>query len=123
MQFGGLYWSYLVVAVRCGCCTFLLHSLRSSTTDRLAGHDHLVSVSMFDYKPQRCPFGHKLWPGMAQVGWKPCICTVARGSRRTPPGSRGHAGEGLGTAGGTFRSGEAAGMTDHSRNLLLVSGD
>jgi hypothetical protein len=22
--------------------------------------------------------GHLLWPGMAQVGWKPCICTAAR---------------------------------------------
>jgi hypothetical protein len=27
-----------------------------------------VSVSMFDHKPERCPFGHSLWPGMAQVG-------------------------------------------------------
>ena len=33
-----------------------------------------VSVSMFDHKPERCPFGHLLWPGMVQVGWKPCIC-------------------------------------------------
>ena len=30
-----------------------------------------VSVSMFDHKPERCSFGHQLWPGMAQVGWKP----------------------------------------------------
>ena len=37
-----------------------------------------VSVSMFDHKPERCPFGHSLWPGMAQVGWQPCICMVAR---------------------------------------------
>jgi hypothetical protein len=37
-----------------------------------------VSVSTFDHKPERCPFGHQLWPGMAQVGWKPCICTAAR---------------------------------------------
>src|SRR5216684_4390773 len=37
-----------------------------------------VSVSMFDHKPERCPFGHLLWPGMAQVRWKPCICTAAR---------------------------------------------
>ena len=37
-----------------------------------------VSVSMFDHKPERCPFGHSLWPGMAQVGWQPCICTAAR---------------------------------------------
>jgi len=27
----------------------------------------VVSVSMFDYKPERCPFGRQLWPGMAQV--------------------------------------------------------
>ena len=27
-----------------------------------------VSVSMFDHKPRRWPFGHSLWPGMAQVG-------------------------------------------------------
>jgi hypothetical protein len=25
-----------------------------------------VSVSMFDHKPERCPFGHSLWHGMAQ---------------------------------------------------------
>ena len=37
-----------------------------------------VSVSMFDHKPERCPFGHSLWPGMAQVGWQPCICTAAQ---------------------------------------------
>ena len=37
-----------------------------------------VSVSMFDHKPGRCPFGHQLWPGMAQVGWQPCICTAAQ---------------------------------------------
>jgi hypothetical protein len=29
-----------------------------------------VSISMFDHKPERCPFGHQLWPGMAQVGWQ-----------------------------------------------------
>jgi hypothetical protein len=33
---------------------------------------------LFDYKPERCPFGHQLWPGMVQVGWKPCLCTAAR---------------------------------------------
>ena len=39
-----------------------------------------VFVSMFDYKPERLSaltFGHQLWPGMAQVGWQPCICTAA----------------------------------------------
>jgi hypothetical protein len=24
----------------------------------------LVSVSLFDYQPQHCPFGHELWTGM-----------------------------------------------------------
>lgn len=37
-----------------------------------------VSVSMFNHKPERCLFGHLLWPGTAQVGWKPCICAAAR---------------------------------------------
>lgn len=27
-----------------------------------------ASVSLFDYRPQYCPFGHQLWPGIAQVG-------------------------------------------------------
>jgi hypothetical protein len=44
----------------------------------MRGHDHLVSVSLFEHEPQCCPFGHQLWPGLAQVGWKPCICTAAR---------------------------------------------
>ena len=37
-----------------------------------------VSVSTFDHKPERCPFGHSLWPGRAQVRWQPCICTAAQ---------------------------------------------
>jgi hypothetical protein len=37
-----------------------------------------MPVSMFEHKPQRCPFGHSLWPGLARVGWKPCICAPAR---------------------------------------------
>ena len=37
-----------------------------------------MSVSLFDNKPQNCPFGHDLWPGKAQVSWKPCICAAAR---------------------------------------------
>ena len=37
-----------------------------------------VPVSLFEYKPEFCPFGHKLWPGMAQVSWKPCLCAPAR---------------------------------------------
>jgi hypothetical protein len=38
----------------------------------------VMSVSLFSHRPQRCPFGHPLWPGQARVGWKPCICTPAR---------------------------------------------
>jgi hypothetical protein len=41
------------------------------------GQENHVSVSMFDHKPHSCPFGHRLWPGMAQVGWQPCLCTAA----------------------------------------------
>ena len=37
-----------------------------------------VPVSIFEHKPQVCPFGHQLWPGGAQVSWKPCICAAAR---------------------------------------------
>ena len=50
-----------------------------------------VPVSMFDHKPERCPFGHQLWPGMAQVGWQPCICTAAREANER--------GRGMGTSG------------------------
>src|SRR5690348_18342145 len=37
-----------------------------------------MPVSPFENKPERCLFGHQLWPGRAQVSWKPCICTPAR---------------------------------------------
>jgi hypothetical protein len=37
-----------------------------------------MSASLFEKKPERCPFGHELWPGKAQVSWKPCICAAAR---------------------------------------------
>jgi len=37
-----------------------------------------VPVSIFEHKPEYCPFGHRLWPGQAQVSWKPCICAAAR---------------------------------------------
>jgi len=37
-----------------------------------------VCVSLFDYQPERCPLGHRLWPGRALVGWKPCLCAAAR---------------------------------------------
>jgi hypothetical protein len=42
----------------------------------------LVPVSLFENEPERCPFGHKLWPGMAQVSWTPCICEPAREAAR-----------------------------------------
>jgi hypothetical protein len=47
-----------------------------------------MPVSMFENKPECCPFGHQLWPGMAQVSWKPCICAAAR--------ERGERGRGMG---------------------------
>lgn len=37
-----------------------------------------MAVSVFDYKPEKCPYGHVLWPGHAQVSWQPCICGPAR---------------------------------------------
>ena len=33
---------------------------------------------MFENKHECCPFGHQLWPGKAQVSWKPCPCEPAR---------------------------------------------
>jgi hypothetical protein len=38
----------------------------------------VVSVSTSGHKPERCPFGHQLRPGMTQVGRKPCMCSAAR---------------------------------------------
>ena len=37
-----------------------------------------VSVSLFENKPESCPFGHQLWPGKAQVSGTPCLCEPAR---------------------------------------------
>jgi hypothetical protein len=38
-----------------------------------------MPVSLFEHRPDRCPFGHSVAPGMPQrVGWMPCICTPAR---------------------------------------------
>jgi hypothetical protein len=47
-------------------------------TSRWPGHDHPVSVSIFEHKPEHCPFGHQLWPGLARVSWQPCLCAAAR---------------------------------------------
>jgi hypothetical protein len=49
-----------------------------------------VPVSLFENKPQCCPFGHRLWPGRAQASWKPCICAPAREAAARGPGM-GHA--------------------------------
>ena len=37
-----------------------------------------MSASLFDNKPERCPFGHQLWPGRCLVSWTPCICGPAQ---------------------------------------------
>jgi hypothetical protein len=46
----------------------------------VAGQGMIVwlPVSLFENKPERCPFGHELWLGKAQVSWTPCICEPAR---------------------------------------------
>ena len=49
-----------------------------------------MPVSLFENKPERCPFGHQLWPGKAQVSWKPCICPPAHKTARRGRGM-GHA--------------------------------
>ena len=38
-----------------------------------------MPVSLFEHRPEQCPFGHSVAPGMPQrVGWMPCICAPAR---------------------------------------------
>jgi hypothetical protein len=41
-----------------------------------------MPASMFENKPEYCPFGHRLWPAKAQVRWKPCLCEPAREASR-----------------------------------------
>lgn len=41
-----------------------------------------VPVSLFENKPEYCPFGHELWRGKARVSWKPRICEPAREAAR-----------------------------------------
>ena len=41
-----------------------------------------VPASLFENKPESCPFGHQLWPGKAQVSWTPGICAPAREAAR-----------------------------------------
>jgi len=62
-----------VIFGRCGAVRLLpllLHGLSQGTTENRQGSGMIifVSVSMFDHKPERCPFGHSLWPDRAQVG-------------------------------------------------------
>jgi hypothetical protein len=38
-----------------------------------------MPVLLFAYKPEYCPYGHSLAPGMPQkISWMPCICEPAR---------------------------------------------
>ena len=38
-----------------------------------------MPVPLFAHKPERCPYGHSLAPGMPQkISWMPCICEPAR---------------------------------------------
>jgi len=37
-----------------------------------------MPVSLFENKPECCPFGHRPWSGKAQVSWTLCICEPAR---------------------------------------------
>lgn len=57
---------------------YALAIVRLLTQTRSPGHDAFMPVPLFESMPEDCPFGHKLWPGMAQVSWKPCLCAPAR---------------------------------------------
>jgi hypothetical protein len=38
-----------------------------------------MPARLFFNKPDRCPYGHSLAPGMPQkISWLPCICDPAR---------------------------------------------
>jgi hypothetical protein len=38
-----------------------------------------MPVPLFIHKPEYCPYGHSLAPGMPQkISWLPCICDPAR---------------------------------------------
>jgi len=38
-----------------------------------------MPAPLFANKPERCPYGHSLAPGMPQkISWLPCICDPAR---------------------------------------------
>ena len=38
----------------------------------------IVPVTTFDHKPERCPFGHSLWSGMAQFAGNPASAHLHR---------------------------------------------
>jgi hypothetical protein len=48
--------------------------------------DRVRAGRLFAHKPERCPYGHSLAPGMPQkISWMPCICPGSR-SREPGPG-------------------------------------
>ena len=62
-----------------------------------SGHDHRMSASLFIHKPEYCPYGHSLAPGMPQkVSLLPCMCAPAREAGRQGRGL-GHMTTGCGT--------------------------
>lgn len=40
---------------------------------------------LFENKPERCPFGHQLWPGKCQVSWTQWANPEARPDVRGGP--------------------------------------
>lgn len=46
-----------------------------------------MPVSLFEHRPEQCPFGHSVAPGRPQrIGWMPCICAPARQASERGPG-------------------------------------
>jgi hypothetical protein len=44
-----------------------------------SGHDNRMPAPLFARKPEYCPYGHSLAPGMPQkISWLPCMCEPAR---------------------------------------------
>jgi hypothetical protein len=37
-----------------------------------------MPVSLFEHRPECCPFGHELGPGQVQIAYSPCICEPAK---------------------------------------------
>jgi hypothetical protein len=37
-----------------------------------------MPACLFEHRPEFCPFGHELGPGLIQIGWSPCICQPAK---------------------------------------------